>query len=136
MIIYLIYTTCALLIMKKQGSRYVRKSTRCPSTSVTRSIQGRGLKKQKGRRYRPEKKEDAVTRLPRGDERSKNPSKDEGMLDLTKSNHTKTFRSNTPTEDYILSFGLSKIGFGDKRQCRVSRHLNIDWFKTFFGFFH
>ena len=47
----------------------------------------------------------------------------------------KAFRSGTPTEDHILSIGLSKVGFDEKSQRRVSRHLSIRRFKAFHGYF-
>ena len=60
------------------------------------------------------------------------------QVDIEKSPPTelgaqKAFRSDTPTEDYILSFGLSKVGFDEKRQRRVSRHLSIRRFNAFYG---
>ena len=63
---------------------------------------------------------------------------DADQVDIEKSPPTelgaqKAFRSDTPTEDYILSFGLSKVGFDEKRQRRVSRHLSIRRFNAFYG---
>ena len=54
-------------------------------------------------------------------------------LSSTKSDSPTTFISDTLSGDYVLSFGLSKVGFEDKIQRRVSRHLNIVRFKAFYG---
>ena len=54
-------------------------------------------------------------------------------LSSTKSDSPTTFISDTLSGDYVLSFGLSKVGFEYKIQRRVSRHLNIVWFKAFYG---
>ena len=65
-------------------------------------------------------------------------SEDKEEVDIEKSppaelGAQKAFRSDTPTEDYILFFGLSKVGFDEKRQRRVSRHLSIRRFNAFYG---
>ena len=65
-------------------------------------------------------------------------SEDKEEVDIEKSppaelGAQKAFRSDTPTEDYILFFGLSKVGFDEKRQRRVSRHLSIRRFNASYG---
>ena len=55
-------------------------------------------------------------------------------LSSTKSDSLTTFRSNTPGKDFILSFRVSKVVFEDKRQRRVSCHLDIAWSRHSIGF--
>lgn len=44
-----------------------------------------------------------------------------------------TTTSNVLTEDYILSFGLQKVNFEEKRQQRVNQKKNVERFKAHYG---
>jgi len=58
---------------------------------------------------------------------------DKKPKEVTKSVSETIFRNDIPAENRILSIGLSKVGFGVQRQCRVVRGLNIGRFKAFYG---
>ena len=91
-------------------------------------------RKQQGGRYI--RKKNVVQRTPSAkqvDIEKSPPVKEVKFLAPAELGAQKAFRSDTPTEDYILSFGLSKVGFDEKRQRRVSRHLSIRRFNAFYG---
>ena len=90
---------------KQQGGRYIRKKNVVQRTSSAKQVD--------------------IEKSP--------PVKEVKFLAPAELGAQKAFRSDTPTEDYILSFGLSKVGFDEKRQRRVSRHLSIRRFNAFYG---
>ena len=52
---------------------------------------------------------------------------------VTESDSKTIFRHDIPTENNILTIGLSKVGFDKQRQRRVGRGINIARFKAFYG---
>ena len=126
---------------KRQGSRHVRKSPLRTGEHVTASKRSGGKPhNQTSRKFQPAKNRRVPTlscEEPDSESDPEENSEDKEEVDIDKSPPTEldaqnAFRSDTPTEDYILFFGLSKVGFDEKRQRRVSRHLSIRRFNAFY----